>query len=161
MLLSGDLGVGKTEFARGYIHSARADSSIIVTSPTYLLVNAYPPFEKQAGLGLPEIFHMDLWRIRDVSERPILDFESAFTKGACLIEWPDRLKRLIPLNRLEVNITYVGGGVEQVQRPTKKDDWGFKDDDSHAESILNGRYAFLAAYGRKWEDRLSTLLETR
>ncbi|PXF49180.1 tRNA threonylcarbamoyladenosine biosynthesis protein TsaE [Gracilariopsis chorda] len=157
VLLFGDLGVGKTTLARGFIHAAHQDNSIAVTSPTYLLINSYPCPRVRSNDGIPDILHMDLWRIGDASQRPIVDFKKAFEQSACLIEWPDRLKTITPPNRLEVHMYYEKRPTDDVA--SSDDPWGFGAYDTEGEYQSIGRYAQLRPFGEKWTERVQSLLQ--
>ena len=89
--LSGDLGAGKTVFSRGFLRAASGDSRMRVTSPTYLLDNAYDGRD-----GLPGdlvVHHMDLYRLAgDVGDAYVLDLDRTLAECCCLVEWPDRLE---------------------------------------------------------------------
>ena len=89
--LSGDLGAGKTVFSRGFLRSASGDSRMRVTSPTYLLDNAY---DSRDGLpGDLVVHHMDLYRLAgDVGDAYVLDLDRTLAECCCLVEWPDRLE---------------------------------------------------------------------
>lgn len=174
LFLDGDLGAGKTCLARGYVHSARRDSSLQVTSPTYLLVNTYPQPQTQSQYmpsptttngrePVPTIYHMDLWRLQDASNRPIVDFEHLFNHAIALIEWPDRIdSKSIPRERLDITLQYPisppqSPGIPAQQAIDDKEDdvWGF-------ETATNqGRTATLTPHGRKWVERIRSLCETR
>ncbi len=92
--LRGDLGMGKSAFARAFIQ-ARAGVSIEVPSPTFTLVQAY---ELPSGL----ISHFDLYRLRDASDAYELGLDDAFG-GIILIEWPERLGDGLPRNPLVIS----------------------------------------------------------
>ena len=94
LLLSGDVGSGKTHFARSLIQSLLLQSED-VPSPTYTLVQTYP-----SKIG--EIWHADLYRLTDVTEVEELGLLQAFDDAICLIEWPDRLGDLIPEQALSI-----------------------------------------------------------
>ncbi len=80
--LSGDLGAGKTTFAKGFIHGRGVTEE--VRSPTYALVEAY----EQAGLTL---LHLDLYRLRDPSELALLGLRDWARAGnVWLVEWPEK-----------------------------------------------------------------------
>ncbi len=86
--LTGDLGAGKTQFAKGFV--AGLGSSAEVTSPTFVLVHEYE------GGRLP-VYHFDFYRL-DQSEAVLrLGFDDyVFGDGVSLIEWADRYADLIP-----------------------------------------------------------------
>jgi len=96
--LSGDLGTGKTTFARGFINALLAQNGLPpedVPSPTFTLIQEYQ---------LPQfmLYHIDLYRIEEESELIELGLEDAFADGLSLVEWPDRLGSLLPASRLDV-----------------------------------------------------------
>jgi tRNA threonylcarbamoyladenosine biosynthesis protein TsaE len=91
--LKGDLGTGKTAFARAFIRS-RSNPEEEVPSPTFTLVQIY-------DLD-PAIWHFDLYRLRYPEEAWELAIEEAFSEGISLIEWPERLGILLPERRLEI-----------------------------------------------------------
>lgn len=166
LLLDGDLGAGKTCLARGYIHSARKDASLQVTSPTYLLVNTFPQSPHSAATDsrdpTPTIYHLDLWRLQDASSRPIVDFEHLFNHAIALIEWPDRLgSQTIPDKRLEVTLQYPGASLNDPDI-AKRGDGDAVDDVWGFEAVTNqGRTATLKPHGPNWVERVKSLCETQ
>lgn len=98
VLLSGDVGAGKTHFARALIQSLLA-SPEDVPSPTFTLVQVY-----DAASGC-EIWHADLYRLSDPSETEELGLTDAIAQAICLIEWPDRLAALRPSDALDITLT--------------------------------------------------------
>lgn len=99
--LWGDLGSGKTTFARGFINNLTGETE--VPSPTFSLVQTYdaPDFV---------IWHFDLYRIeqpRDVLE---LGFDDALNDDVVLVEWPERLGELLPDDRLDMRFRMVAAG---------------------------------------------------
>ena len=89
--LKGDLGSGKTSFARSFIR-ARGPAEE-VPSPTFTLVQIYE-------LGSVAIWHFDLYRLKSPEEAWELGIEDAFAEGVSLIEWPERLGPLLPADCL-------------------------------------------------------------
>lgn len=98
ILLKGDLGTGKTRFARGFI-AARAGHALDVPSPTFTLVQTY---ELPGGA----VWHFDLYRLERPQDAAELGLDEAFADGISLVEWPDRLGGAIPADRLEIALAY-------------------------------------------------------
>lgn len=108
--LDGEMGVGKTAFARGF---ARALGCVGVHSPTYTVVNEY------RGDPLP-VFHFDLYRIADEDELYAIGFDDYLGRdGFLLCEWTEKGGALIPADRIRVSITRADEG-ENVRHITVK-----------------------------------------
>lgn len=92
LLLEGDIGAGKTHFARSLIQFLLPEPED-VPSPTFTLVQTYdtPEFE---------VWHADLYRLTTPDEVIELGLTDAFEDSVCLVEWPDRLAELAPENAL-------------------------------------------------------------
>ena len=94
--LIGNLGTGKTVFARAFIR-AHCNADEEVPSPTFTLLQTYEAKETI-------IYHFDLYRIEKPNDAIELGIEEAFADGLTLIEWGERLDSLLPTNRLDVNL---------------------------------------------------------
>ena len=96
--LSGDLGAGKSTFARAFIRHAAGDETIEVPSPTFTLMQSY-------DLPRYRLLHADLYRIGHADELAELGFDELRDGAVTLLEWPDRAEALLPPDRLDVALT--------------------------------------------------------
>ena len=108
--LRGDLGAGKTVFARALIQArAQMEGQSIdhVPSPTYTLVQIY---------DLPgcAIHHFDLYRLEHAEDAWELGIEDAFSSGISLIEWAERIEDLLPGNTIRLTFEFGDGDSQRV-----------------------------------------------
>lgn len=118
LALSGDLGVGKTTFARAFIH-AIGHAHEEVPSPTFTLVQVYPAAEPAA----PAVFHFDLYRLSAAQDALELGLEEALATGISLIEWPERLGNWHRGNRLELAFAFAPGETARTVAITAHGTW--------------------------------------
>ncbi len=98
--LSGDLGAGKTTLVQGLARGLGITQP--VTSPTFILINEYR--------STPPLYHVDCYRLVDAPAEAWaigLD-ELLYDDGICVIEWADRLRSLLPAERLDVILIWIG-----------------------------------------------------
>ncbi|KIN62846.1 UPF0079 domain containing protein [Sulfitobacter noctilucicola] len=105
ILLTGDVGAGKTHFARSLIKNMLGRDED-VPSPTFTLVQTYP-------CGDVDIWHADLYRLTSLYEIEELGLVDAFETEICLVEWPDRLGPLAPTHALNITL---GSGEDDESR---------------------------------------------
>jgi tRNA threonylcarbamoyl adenosine modification protein YjeE len=96
--LWGDLGAGKTAFARFLIQALLEDESAEVTSPSFPLLQVYESTRLT-------IYHFDFYRISGPDDLPELGFHDALADGLVLMEWPERLGAELPGERLDIRFT--------------------------------------------------------
>ena len=100
LLLTGELGAGKSTFARALIKAAGHAGA--VPSPTYTLVE---PYDLAGG----KIYHVDLYRVSDEEELMFLGWNE-LDDGCRLVEWPDRAPGLTEQADLSITLSYEGSG---------------------------------------------------
>ncbi len=88
VILKGDLGSGKTTFVRAVAEARGVDESLI-NSPSYTIVNEYA--------GNPPIYHIDLYRVGDVSELTEIGWDDFISRdGIVFVEWGERAEHRLP-----------------------------------------------------------------
>ena len=107
--LSGDLGAGKTEFARALVRHVADDPELEVPSPTFTLMQLYPT------PAFP-IVHADLYRIRSTSELAELGWEEAADGAVLIVEWAERIGEGLPADRLDVALAIDPDAPETARR---------------------------------------------
>jgi tRNA threonylcarbamoyladenosine biosynthesis protein TsaE len=111
ILLSGELGAGKSAFARAFLRAAAGDPALEVPSPTFTLVQSY------ALPGGGQAHHLDLYRLGDASELAELGFEE-LAQDIMLIEWPERMDE-IPPGALRLHLSIL----DDNRREARLDGW--------------------------------------
>lgn len=98
ILFNGEMGVGKTTLIKEICKVLGVQDNI--TSPTFSLVNEYKTLKETS------IYHFDFYRIKNEEEALDIGIEDYFYgDNWCLIEWPDNIKNLLPLNTVKITIT--------------------------------------------------------
>jgi tRNA threonylcarbamoyladenosine biosynthesis protein TsaE len=107
VLLSGDLGAGKTTLTKGIAAGAGAAREDDVTSPTFTLVHRYQ--------GTTRVYHVDLYRVGDHRDLETLGLEDIFSEDAIVIvEWPDRLQLRTNWPVLRIGLEHVSEEVRRI-----------------------------------------------
>lgn len=133
--LTGDLGAGKSAFARAFINALPNPDGTVreehVPSPTFTLVQVY---DRRPAT----VWHFDLYRLADPAEVVELGWDEARDGGIVLVEWPDRLGPLAPRERLDVTLVIPA----EAESDTQMGEPGRR-------AVLQG--------GESWAERLATL----
>jgi tRNA threonylcarbamoyl adenosine modification protein YjeE len=150
--LSGDLGAGKTTFARALIRYLARDDTIEVPSPTFTLTQTY---------SLPgfTVVHADLYRLSGTGELAELGLDDAPEGAVTLVEWPDRATGFLPNNRLDIALT-----LEPQHGPTARSVriTGYGSVTARAERILTiRRFLDRSDFGRASRRRIQGDASTR
>lgn len=93
VILSGELGSGKTKFVQGVLKYFGLENEI--SSPTFTIVNEYNAKEMN-------IYHFDVYRLEDVDEFYAMGGEEYFEQGICLIEWGEMIESILPTDYIKV-----------------------------------------------------------
>lgn len=93
VVLTGELGSGKTKFAEGFLSYFGLENEI--SSPTFNIVNEY----KKDDIN---IYHFDVYRLEDSSEFYEIGGEEYFENGICLIEWGELIEDALPNNYIHI-----------------------------------------------------------
>jgi tRNA threonylcarbamoyladenosine biosynthesis protein TsaE len=107
ILLSGELGAGKTTLTKGIAAGLGAAREDDVTSPTFTLVHKYD--------GATRVYHVDLYRIDGRHDLETLGLEDIFSEQAVVIvEWPDRLKMRTGWPTLEIQLEHIAEEIRRI-----------------------------------------------
>ena len=105
IVLTGDLGAGKTQFSKGFAAGLGVDDE--VTSPTFTIMVEY------VGDELP-LLHFDLYRLENVEALEDIDYFGMLESGAvCLVEWGDKFPEALPEDYLEVSFSIEAAGADK------------------------------------------------
>ena len=105
LALYGDLGSGKTTFMQGLAKGLGVTRNI--NSPTFIIMRTYEVSSKD--LGLQNLYHVDLYRIeseKDVEGLGLVELLND-PQNIVAIEWPDKIKNILPENKISIYFTYV------------------------------------------------------
>jgi tRNA threonylcarbamoyladenosine biosynthesis protein TsaE len=107
ILLTGDLGTGKTTLTKGIVSGLGAAKEDDVTSPTFTLVHVYGK--------LPKVYHGDLYRIENFHDFETLGLEDIFsTPAVAILEWSERFPLASPWPQIRVRLEHLGGDSRRI-----------------------------------------------
>ncbi len=110
VLLSGDLGAGKTTFTQGL--GAGLGVRGPVTSPTFVIARVHP-----STVGGPPLVHVDAYRIGSIAELDDLDLDTAIEDAVTVVEWGSGVAEGLADTRLEISLTRPAGGEPDAPEP--------------------------------------------
>ena len=116
--LRGDLGAGKTTFARALIRAYSMDPTLDVPSPTFALRQDY-------ASARGAIVHFDLYRIADPRELDEIGFDDALANAVTIVEWPERAGASLPASQINITLAHTAG--PDLRRITIAGDEAFRD----------------------------------
>jgi tRNA threonylcarbamoyladenosine biosynthesis protein TsaE len=107
VLLIGNLGAGKTTLAKGIVQGLGAAPPEEVSSPTFTLIHEY---------GRGRVYHIDLYRLDELSEVATLGLDEIFDREAVvLIEWGERFPQILPRERTEIRIRSLDNDEREIE----------------------------------------------
>ena len=107
VLLTGELGAGKTTLAKGIVSGLGAAKEEEITSPTFTLVHAFS--------GPVKVYHVDLYRVSEVREFDSLGLEDLFSEPAVvLVEWPERMRLRTDWPVLRIGLEHAGEDARKI-----------------------------------------------
>ena len=96
VVLSGDLGCGKTKFTEGFLSYWGLENEI--SSPTFTIVNEHSKDETN-------IYHFDVYRLEDLGEFYAIGGTEYFINGICVIEWGELIEDILPQNYIKISFS--------------------------------------------------------
>lgn len=96
VVLSGDLGSGKTKFTEGFLSYWGLENEI--SSPTFTIVNEH-------NKDNTNIYHFDVYRLNDLDEFYAIGGTEYFQNGICIIEWGELIEDILPQNYIKINFS--------------------------------------------------------
>jgi tRNA threonylcarbamoyladenosine biosynthesis protein TsaE len=107
VLLTGELGTGKTTLTKGIVSGLGAAQEDDVTSPTFTLVHVYGK--------PPKVYHADLYRIESFHDFETLGMEDMFaTPSVAILEWSERFPLQSPWPQMRVRLEHLGGDTRRI-----------------------------------------------
>lgn len=96
IILSGDLGSGKTKFTQGILRHFGLENEI--SSPTFTIVNEY-------NASNINIYHFDLYRLEDVDEFYAMGGDEYLSNGICIFEWGEMIEPILPKGYIKISFS--------------------------------------------------------
>jgi len=109
-LLSGDLGGGKTTFARGFCNALGIKE--IITSPTFVVMKNYVLFPSKNGIS--EVAHADCYRVNEIESIGLAEYMNR-PDVVLLIEWPEMISSFLPQKAKKINFEYINEATRKIE----------------------------------------------
>lgn len=156
LILSGELGAGKTTFTRSLGEGLGVRSGVI--SPTFVISRVHPNLADGVRPGGPDLVHVDAYRLSSPEEIDDLDLEYSMDRSVTVVEWGrDKVEHLSD-SRLEVELTRVtGADIEaglQFVATEDSDPWQEQSEDAYSEDADDApepRSLRIVAVGPRWD----------
>ena len=118
VLLSGELGSGKTTLTKGIVSGLGAANEDEVTSPTFTLVHVYGNSQRSVS----KVYHVDLYRIENFHDFETLGMEDVFEQpGVLIVEWAERFPLKSPWPQIRVQLEHLDGDRRRLTVNTEAD----------------------------------------
>ena len=166
LLLSGELGAGKTTFTRALGEGLGVREGVI--SPTFVLSRVHPNLPDGTRPGGPDLVHVDAYRLSSAEELDDLDLEFSLEKSVTVIEWGRGKAEHLSDSRLELDFTRLTGADASIAYATEnysptgegEFDWDALDDrEEESADASEPRLLRITAYGPRWESEAYRSLE--
>jgi tRNA threonylcarbamoyladenosine biosynthesis protein TsaE len=152
LVLTGELGAGKTTFTQGLGEGLGVRAGII--SPTFVLVRIHPNLSEGPRPGGPDLVHVDAYRLESVSEIDDIDLENTMDSSVTVVEWGRERVEHLSDSRLEVELhrrlgsaglPRISTSPESPEGPERADvlDFAPEDDDEPRTIVIRG-------FGPRW-----------
>mgnify|MGYP002525728402 CR=1 FL=1 len=105
IVLSGELGAGKTKFTEGFLSYFGLENEI--SSPTFTIVNEYN--------GDKTIYHFDVYRLTDENDFYDIGGEEYIGNGICIIEWSNIIKEALPKDAIQISINKISENEREIE----------------------------------------------
>ena len=166
LLLSGELGAGKTTFTRALGEGLGVREGVI--SPTFVLSRVHPNLLDGTRPGGPDLVHVDAYRLSSAEELDDLDLEFSLEKSVTVIEWGRGKAEHLSDSRLELDFTRLTGADASIAYAAEnysltgegEFDWDALDDrEEESADASEPRLLRITAYGPRWESEAYRSLE--
>lgn len=106
--LIGELGSGKTTLVKGIAKGLGVKNSRHVNSPSFVIIKEYQ--------GKISLYHFDVFRLDSASDLDSVGYEEYFYgDGICVVEWADKIRKLLPKKHLEIKIKILGDSIREIK----------------------------------------------